>query len=50
MFYPLKSCLISVPNAKKMTDKIQSLEKPTNETRKNIHRQTEKFREEPTTP
>lgn len=33
-----------------MTDKIQFLERLTNETKKNIHLQTKKFRAEVTTP
>lgn len=49
MLYTLKSSLILVPSIKKLTDKIQSLERSTNETKTNIHTQTEEFRTEPTT-
>lgn len=45
----LKSCLVLVPNMKRMTDKTQFLERITNETKKNIHLQTKIFRAEATT-
>lgn len=34
----------------KLIDKIQALERPTNETKKSLHTPTEEFRSEPTTP
>lgn len=37
-------------NIKKLTDKVQSLERMTNETKKHIHTETEEFKAEPTTP
>lgn len=46
----LKSCLVLVPNMKRMTDKIQFLGRTTNKTKKNIHLQTKRFRAEATTP
>ena len=39
-----------VSSSIKLTDKIQSLGRPTDETKKNIHTQTEEFRAEATTP
>lgn len=42
--------LILVPNTKKLTNKIQYSERYTNETRKNIHTETEVFRGEATAP
>ena len=47
----LKCCWISVPNIKnKLTDKIQSLERHINETKKSIHIWTDEFRAEATAP
>ena len=34
----------------KLIDKIQALERPTNEMKKSLHTLTEEFRSEPTTP